>query len=70
MPSFHLIDVAVIFIEPSSSRKVKVLVSLVSSKYGLGEKFWKMKRKKNYQLVHSSIKKENQIRLILPNLGQ
>lgn len=44
MPSFHFIEVAVIFVVPSS-RKVKVLVSFVSSKYGLGLKFWKNKYK-------------------------
>ncbi|KAJ0615066.1 hypothetical protein HanIR_Chr02g0069761 [Helianthus annuus] len=38
MPSFHFILVAVTFVVPSS-RNVKVLVSLVSSKYGLGPKF-------------------------------
>jgi len=37
--------VAVIFVDPSS-KKVKVFVSFVFSKYGLGLKFWK-KRIKN-----------------------
>ena len=44
MPSFHLIDVADIFVMPSSL-KVKVFVSLVSSKNGL--EFLKVKEKKN-----------------------
>lgn len=41
MPSFHFIAVAVIFVP--SSRKVKVFVSFVSSKYGLGLKCWRDK---------------------------
>ena len=46
MPSFHLIDVADIFVMPSSL-KVKVFVSFVSSKNGLGFEFLKVKEKKN-----------------------
>ena len=46
MPSFHLIDVADIFVMPSSL-KVKVFVSLVSSKNGLGLEFLNVKEKKN-----------------------
>lgn len=44
MPSFHFIDVAVIFVVPSS-RKVNVFVSFVSSKYGLALKFYNRQRR-------------------------
>lgn len=59
MPSFHFIAVAVIFVP--SSRKVKVFVSFVSSKYGLGLKCWRDK----YMCYEQLSSKLHKLKLLL-----